>query len=189
MGITTMTTPDPTEARLHDILFAVRRSVRYHRHRERFFDRAHHVGTVITMIGGVATITALVADLPPEWTWTRLAAAALAAIASTANLGFSPATAARRHSDLSVNFLALEKDLLHAGSAPTAKELLKLQRRRLDIEATEPPVLRVLDAICHDELITALGADPSHRSNVTRWQRLWRHFFDVGAHRLQKAPN
>ena len=31
-------------------------------------------------IAGVTTITTLVADLPAEWTWTRLAAAALAAI-------------------------------------------------------------------------------------------------------------
>ena len=183
--MTKPTTPRPTETKLHDTLFAVCRSIRYHRHRERFFDQAHHVGTVITMIAGIATVTALIADLPAEWAWTRLAAAALATIASIANLGFNPAAAARRHNRLAIDFIFLEKDLVHAGSAPLAKDLLKLQTRRLDIEAAEPPVLRVLDAICHDELITALDADSAYRSNVTRWQRLWRHFFDVGAHRLR----
>ena len=39
--------------------------------------------------------------------------------------------------------------------------LLKLQTRRLDIEATEPPDYRVLDATCHDELLTALSRGPS----------------------------
>ena len=58
MRMKTPTTPNPTGAKLHDTLFAVRRSVRYHRHRERFF--------------------------------------------------------------------VLEKDLLNAGSAPLAKDLLKL---------------------------------------------------------------
>ena len=187
--MTTPTTPRPTEAKLHDTLFAVHRSIRYHRHRERFFDQTHHVGAVITMIAGIATVTALIADLPAEWAWTRLAAAALAMIASIANLGFNPAAAARRHSSLAMDFIFLEKDLVHARSAPLAKDLLKLQTRRLDIKAAEPPVLRVLDAICHDELITALDADSAYRSNVTRWQRLWRHFFDVGAHRLRTHAN
>lgn len=83
-----------------------------------------------------------------------------------------------------------------SGRRSRRRTLVEVQIRRLDLVAgltsrppnhrSEPPVYRVLDAVCHDELVTALGIDPSQRSNVTRWQRLWRHVLDVGAHRLGK---
>lgn len=182
-----MTPPDDVqESEYDELLFAVRRSVRYHRHRERFLDRVHHLGALLTAFSGSATVAALLAELPARWTWVRIFAASLTALAGATEVVFGPARAARRHDSLAVSFLALEKDLLRAGSSPTPEALVELQSRRLDIEAIEPPVYRVLDAICHDELVTALGIDPSHRTNVTRWQRLWRHILDVGAHRLRK---
>ena len=48
---------------------------------------------------------------------------------------------------------------------------------------------RVLDATCHDELVTALGRDETQRTNVTRVQRWLRHVVDVGAHRIRKHVN
>ena len=62
----------------------------------------------------------------------------------------------------------------------------ELEAVRLDIEAREPPVLRVLDTMCHDELLTALGIEDGHRSNLGWWQRWPAQFVDVGAHRLRK---
>lgn len=181
-----MTTREALGPEHDELLFAARRSVRYHRHRERFLDRVHQLGTVLAAFSGAATVAALLAELPAGWTWAPLVAASLAALAAAAELVFGPARAARRHDSLAVSFLALEKDLLRAGLSLTPEALAELQSRRLDIEASEPPVYRVLDAICHDELVTAHGLDPSQRSNVTGWQRLWRHVLDVGAHRLRK---
>ena len=181
-----MMTVDSVETEYDDLLFAVRRSVRYHRYRERFLDRAHQLGALVTALAGSATIVTLLAELPPRWTWVRVLVASVTALASVTELVFAPARGARRHAALAVDFLALEKDLIRAGSSLTLEALVELQTRRLDFEATEPPVYRVLDAICQDELVTALGVDASHRSNVTGWQRLWRHVFDVGAHRLRK---
>lgn len=178
---------DPLEIDYDELLFAVRRSVRYHRHRERFFDRVHHFGVLVTAFLGSATVVTLLAQLPPGWTWLRLLVGSLTALASVTELVFGPARAARRHESLAVGFLYLEKDCLRAASSLTPESLVELQSRRLDIEAAEPPVYRVLDAICHDELVIALGRDPAQCTNVTRWQRLWRHFFDVGAHKLEKT--
>ena len=175
-----------TEPRQYKLHFGVQQSIRYHRHRERFFDRLHHVNDVICQVAGAATLMLVVAELPPEWEWTRLAAAITAAAAAAANLAMNPGLAARRHSHLATSFALLEKDIVHAGLAPPWKDLYKLETRRLEIDAHEPPVLRVLDATCHDEVIMALGQDAGHKSNVTRWQRLCRHFLDIGAHRLQK---
>lgn len=182
----TMMTPDSLQTQYDSLLFAARRSVRYHRYRQRFLDRVHECGALFTAFAGTATFAVLLAELPAGWTWVRFLAAGLTAFASAAELVLAPARRARRHDSLAVNFIALEKDLVRAGSSLTSEGLVELQSRRLDIEAREPPVFRVLDVICHDELVTALGIDPTQRSNITGWQRLWRHFFDVGAHRLQK---
>ena len=130
----------------HDeLLFAVRRSVRYHRHRERFLDRVHQLGVVLAAFSGAATVAALLAELPAGWTWVGLFAASLTVLAGATELVFGPARAARRHGSLAVSLLALEKDLLRVGLSLTPAALLKLQSRRLDIEASEPPVYRVLD--------------------------------------------
>ncbi len=111
------------------------------------------------------------------------------AFAGADELVFGTARAARRHDALARDFAALEQDLLRARSALSPEKLLELQTRGLDIEATEPPVYRVLDATCHDELVTVLRRDLSQRANVTRWQRLWRHVADVGAYRIRKQAD
>lgn len=184
-----MTTRDPLEAEYDDLLFTVRRSVRYHRHRESFLDRVHQLGALLTAVAASATVATLLAELPVRWTWMPLLTASVAALGGATELAFGPARAARRHDSLAVSFLALEKELLRAGRSLTPEILVELQSRRLDLEAGEPPVYRVLNAICHDELATAMGIDPSQRSNVTGWQRLWRHFVDVGAHRIRNRQD
>ena len=39
----------------------------------------------------------------------------------------------------------------------TPERLAELTDRRLAIEAGEPPILRFLDALCHNELLIAVG--------------------------------
>ena len=180
---------DQLQTDCDELLFAARRSVRYHRHREGFFNRVHQVSTLGIAFLGVATVVSLLAQPSAAWTWRPLVAGALTAVVAVARIVSGPARAARHHDTLAVSFIGLEKDILRAAPALTPETLMELQTRRLVIEATEPPVYRVLDAVCHDELVTALGRDPAQRTNVTRWQRRWRHFFDVGAHRIEKAAD
>ena len=59
---------------------------------------------------------------------------------------------------------------MRAAGSLTPESLVELRTRRLDVEAAEPPVYRVLDVLCHNELVTALGRDPAHRLAVTKWQ-------------------
>ena len=164
------------------LLFSVRRSVRYHVRRERFFDRAHHVGAFVAALSGSATIATLLAGHQELVT----AAAAATALAGAVEMVFGLARKARRHNHLAREFIALERDLVRAGEELPEPRLRELEAVRLDIEAREPPVLRVLDAICHDELVTALGIEDGHRSNLGWWQRWPAHLVDVGAHRLHK---
>ena len=59
--------------------------------------------------------------------------------------------------------------------------------RRLDIESREPPTLDVLNAICHDELVIALGLDESELTNLTWLQRKLANIVDIAPHRIRKA--
>ncbi|MCY4122339.1 MAG: hypothetical protein OXG72_15625 [Acidobacteria bacterium] len=178
-----------TETGCVKLLFAARRSVRYHRHRESFLDSVHHAATLLTTCGALATIAAAATAPDTPGAWVLPAAAGITALAATHEAVITPARRARRHEVLAREFAFLERDLLRIGRKPNPEALAKLQTRRLEIEATEPPVYRVLDATCHDELVTALGHDRAQRTNVTRLQRLCRHFFDLAPHRIRKRAD
>ena len=77
--------------------------------------------------------------------------------------------------------------LLLAGCDP--ERLAEWQAARLEIEANEPPVLRVLDALCHDEMIRVYGHgdnDDQQRSNVSWLQRALANVVDLRPDRLRK---
>ena len=93
---------------------------------------------------------------------------------------------ARLHVGLSRDFIELERSLLRAEDHLTREEFRELRGRRLEIKAGEPPPLRVLDVICHNELARAMGYDKSERAKVGRIQRLAANFMDINAHKLEK---
>ena len=164
-------------------MFAAQRSIRYHRHRERFLERLHRSGALVTAVSGSAAFAALLAEFGDAWVTSLVAAAA---VAGAIELVFGLSRAARRHSDLARDFVELEQALVRAGEGLSEPELRELQARRLEIEGREPPILRVLDGICHDELVTAHGIPNAERSNVTWLQRWLANVTDIGAHRLRK---
>lgn len=181
-------TSDARRAEEHyKLLFAARRSVLYHRHRQRFLERVHNVGSLLTAFGGSATVATLLSRLPEAW---ALAAATVTAFSGAHELVFGTARGARLHDGLAREFVALEQELVRAGPGLSAEKLIDLQMRRLDIEANEPPIYRVLDAMCHDQLLTALGREDEHRTNVAPWQRWLRNLVtDPGLSRIRKRAD
>ena len=166
-----------------NLLFGVRRSVRYHRRRERFLDAVHNLGALITAISGSGAVMVLLSDLDEAW---AIGAAAIVAVAGAVEVVLRPAKFARLHSELARDFIGLEKEMLRQGGTISDAALADLEVMRLEIEAREPPALRVLDAMCHDELVTALGIRESERADPKWYQRMLAQVFDVGAHRLHK---
>ena len=71
------------------------------------------------------------------------------------NLVFDTKGNARAHHDFARKFILLEKRLIK--DEITDKDMEEIIAERLDVEAEEPPVLRVLDSICHNELLKAMG--------------------------------
>jgi hypothetical protein len=61
----------------------------------------------------------------------------------------------------------------------------ELVAERLAIEEKEPPILRVLDTLCHNELIRAEGYDKTSYVKVNRVQRLLALFVDFNQSALE----
>ena len=147
-------------------LFGVRRSVRYHLRRRGFFERVRG-----------AAILGIAASAMAALGWAPVAAAAILALALL-GLAADSTRKARRHGDLARRFIALERRLVEIGAAPTRAALVESIRERLDIEADEPPIRRILDTLCHNELWRAMGYPESEMVPVSFLQRLFANYFD-----------
>lgn len=171
---------DKIRSDFYKLLFGVRRSIRYHHRRRLFFDRLHQISTFLSAVTGTATVASLLADASS----LALFFGICVAIFSVIDLVVGAAQAARLHHDLAKKFIGLEKAMT-ACKNPGEGDMIHFKNERLDIESEEPPVLKVLDAICHNELIRALGHDPKYYARITWYQRLFAHFFDIREHKIQ----
>lgn len=170
-----------------DLIFDIRRSVRYHTKRRQFFGRLGKFIKVFTVIGGLGTVTTLLTKAGELWT---LAYGTLAGISSIIDLVIGTDEMARLHSDLAREFITLERRMVLAGNEITDKQLAEFIDQRLEIESKEPPVLHVLNVICHNELAKAMGYPKSEQSKkLTRLQIFFAPFCDISAHSLEKQES
>lgn len=172
------------DVEFHDLLFGVRRSIRYHARRIVFFDALYKW----TQAGAVVTGSATVAFAVSSYAGAGVTAflAAMVAVFSALNLVFRFAESARIHSDFVQKYTDLEKRMtaLKNQTAETARPFVL---ERLAIEAMEPPVLRTLDMICHNELCRAMGHDRSKMVKISPAQRIFAQLFDLMDHKIE-AP-
>ena len=168
----------------HKLLFGVRRSIRYHSKRQAFFEGLDRWSDFFLLLLGSG---AAASAFQNSRNWT-LAAGFAVAVISGLKLVFAFGAKAGRHAQFVKDFTRIEKRLYGDESAET---VAAAARERLDIEAAEPPVMHVLNDLCHNELLQAMGYDAKTlRSNWVRvgWhKRLTAHFFNWGAPRLVKA--
>ncbi len=163
----------------HDLLFDVRRSIRYHNRRRAFFDRFNLLSSAVSVIFGSATILAVLSA-----TGTKehaIWAAAIVTILSTVNLVVGTARMARLHHDLARRFIDLEKAIVTKNDC-TPEDVRGFAARRLEIEADEPPPLVVLDAICYNEVARSMGYEKDRFLKIRWYQRLLAQFIDVQDH-------
>lgn len=160
----------------YGLFFDVRRSIRYHDRRRAFFERLHQLtgGLTVMLAGSVLFDLARPGD-NPKW---LLALATVAAALSTWDMIVGYAAKAGTHRELKTRFGALEMAVLTGDATPDA--WLKHRLERLRIEQDEPPIFRVLDLLCHNELLRADGLRPegaaaAHFARIGAWQRLTRH--------------
>jgi len=165
----------------YGLQFDVRRSVRYHQRRRRFFDGLDTLSNTLSVVFGSVTVYGVLAVSSSS---LALVAAGLVTVVSTVNLTVGSARKAWLHADLARRFVDLERQLL---AEPSEQALRQAQAVRLAIEADEPPVLRVLDSLCHNEVLHAQGQDEYRVGPITVWQRLLANILDLRPHRIGHA--
>jgi hypothetical protein len=166
-----------TEDERHELLFGVRRSVRYHLRRSRFFDIWGKVTSGLNVLFGSAVAATLIGKSPE----LGIAFGGVVALISTIDLVVGSALSARNHADLAKRFIALEAEIERAPGNPIGA----LREKRLSIEADEPPVLRTLDVMCHNELAKAMGLGPDEMYQVSWVKRRLAQFVSFESSELR----
>lgn len=173
---------DKKEDDLHALLFGVRRSIRYHNRRRRFFDGFDKFVKILSVIGGSAAVAAIVGNTP----WLAVALTTIIAILSAINLVVGPAQGARLHAELAKRFAKLEYDVVRTQNVDEDASN-KFVAERLLIESDEPPIMRVLDTICHNELCEAMGYDVCEFYRVGWFQALFAHIINLWPSKIRNA--
>lgn len=168
----TTTVADNLDARWRSMLFGVRRSIRYHQRRRAFFDRLDQFSNVIALIFGSAALYGVLGDNAQKVT---VAASAVVTVMASINLVVGSSRRARDHVDFARQFAELEKRMICKASEERLQEVTQM---RLTIEAGEPPVLHILNIICHNEQMRAMGYQQDELTKVGPLQYLFAHFFD-----------
>jgi hypothetical protein len=166
------------------LLFNVRRSVRYHSRRRQFFDRYRLFTSAVSAIFGSAAIASVLSSAGKEYT---VAAGACVTFFSILDLVIGSARMARLHEELYRRFIELEKQLIAIPIDQfTEENLQKFTASRLEIEADEPPIKRVLDSLVYNELARAMGVDKKYFIYIKWYQRLFAQMFSIGESTLHR---
>ena len=173
----------------HNLLFDVRRSVRYHDKREGFFLAVRNTTDFVVFILGSAAALIITQTIFSGWPiWSKAIVPLVAAVCTGITLVLQVGSKAIAHNSLKRRFIALEQKLIAFQRSPKAEQMDEIQMERLSIEKDEPPIKRVLDTICHNELIHAMGS--KHRDRIvpiSLLQRLFSPFFDFRPKTLYSA--
>ncbi|NKB77626.1 MAG: hypothetical protein GKR96_11440 [Gammaproteobacteria bacterium] len=155
-----------SENKLHTLLFGVRRSVRYHSHRQRFFRNLNQLSNFLGLVLGSAAVVAFMSSQASSY---GAYAAALAAVISAASLVFSFSERANQHENLKREFIEIEQSLAENDDEDN---ILSMEQKRLQIETQEPSKLYALDLLCHNEVVRAIYSREEVKDHIVkiRWR-------------------
>lgn len=182
----------------HDELFHLRRSVKYHDYRQRFFENVLNVSLFLAFASGPALVFLTLTAYEPSAgaggmkEWLRYAPAVLTSIFTGVALIARAGTKAREHSELKVEFIRLRQDMERRRKAATDEDAVaEWTAERLAIETKEPPINRVIDALCHNEVVQSMGIeDKTQYVRVLVWHRLlgpYTRYFDNGLRKYREG--
>ncbi|EUB82799.1 hypothetical protein [Pseudomonas sp. GM30] len=179
-----MVTSADLQTRWDNMLFGIRRSSRYHQCRRGFFDRIDRLSNIASLVLGSTAFVGVLQG--PETKVLALWTSAVVALLGAANLVLGSAIRARDHSDFMRRYVELERRMLQPASEAL---LLSITADRLSIEADEPPVLHVLNCICHNDQLRADDGDADQYVPIGPLQRFFSPYFDICAHSLKKVAD
>lgn len=98
-------------------------------------------------------------------------------LANTLDLVVGTSRKARTYNNLARRFIEIERQMTLVAE-PSEDDVRHFQAKRLDIEADEPPILRNLDTLCHNELVRASGYGKTYPLGF--FQKWLANFTDLG---------
>ena len=154
-----------------DLLWGVRRSIRYHDRRRRFFEACHSI--VLGFGIALAVVGFAVANKTISEQWLAIFSI-LTMLVFLLDLLFAFSRCAWHHTSLKHKFGELEKKII---TNDDKANIATLKACRIEIEKDEPPIRRALDLLCHNELAKSRRETKDDIYKVTLSQRLTAQIF------------
>lgn len=123
--------------------------VRYHRYQAQSYDRISEAISVVTVLGGGATVALAIstASIQP---WL-LVPALVVAVSQAVELALLPGRRGRDHFFLARQAVAIQKRCVDIERSPSDEAADELRKDLLDLEKDEPPRNRRLYLLCQNE--------------------------------------
>lgn len=144
------------DKRLGELFFYASRSQRYHEHRYAFFGKCLRGILFLNLVLGSSAAWRYFASEASEFEAILLVAPLVAAITSAWIVSFKVVELAATHFRLYEAWNNYEQTLRDI-QKPTAKDMARLEKRRLDLEKLEPPVYHAVNRMCRNEVIRSYG--------------------------------
>lgn len=160
----------------NQLLFSIGRSIRYHRKRTRFFEIVNSIILFLILLLSSASFISILELSALHYNYWQTIVLGIITFGTALNLSFNIVRKISTHSKLTYLFRELERKIKIEKNR-NEDSLKNFINERLRIELEEPPVLRVLNAICFNEESIAQGF--SVRRNIKVYQLLFAYFHDL----------
>ena len=157
---------DALDDKIKKLNFSIEMSMRYHQRRRAFYERNHNVIMFLIVICGSTAFSGLAVYSVP-----------VATVLAAFDLVWKPSHRSRDHEVLFRRFSDLVVDVRTGDQ--NEGNYGKWKKKRITIEADEPPVYWVLADDCHNE-VTRLTKTPWDLVKIPWWRRLtmnWLRYF------------
>lgn len=161
------------------LLFDICRSIRYNERRAVFWGRLDKITSAISLILGSGVLVGLLKSYED----VAAAGALLVTVMTAFNLVWGFGRQEFLHCSLAARYRDIEANM--RSSHPSEDELKAAFRARLATENDEPPARAILNVMCHNELVTAMGYPSTQRIKLSVMQRLFAQFIDIGANKFR----
>ena len=185
---------DDAWTQYHNEIYHVRRSIKYHAHRQRFFENALNFSLFLAFGSGpVLVFLAVTADGSHENVdWVRYAPAIFTSVFTGAALVAKVSVKSNLHSELKIEFIRLQQDMeMRRSEAQDEDAVAGWTAQRLGIETREPPINRVVDGLSHNEVLQSMGEkDTTRYVRVLVWHRMvgpFTRYFDNGLRHYEEG--
>lgn len=160
----------------YNILFAVKRSSRYHAARRDFFESLELLTNFpYLLLGSAAVYMLLLEQLGQE---NILWFTAGVAVISVLKQVFRIEQYVKQHVELYKRFMDLER-MIVAVEEPTDSDIKVWQKERLEIEKDEPGTKEVLNCLMHNKVVRSDGYPSDYLLEIKWYQGIFAQFFDI----------